>query len=135
VIKSYRDLAIWKRSMDLALECYRVTGEFPSSEVYGLTAQIRRAAASIPANIAEGRGRRTTRDFLRFLGIAHGSLLELETHVILAQRLGYCASTVAVPILRETGELGRMLNGMHRTLSERMRRRDDSRQPCPQPEP
>lgn len=78
-IQSYRDLDVWKKSVALVTDVYQATALFPKEEVYGLTSQIRRSAVSIPSNIAEGRGKRGTRDFVRFLNIAYGSLCELET--------------------------------------------------------
>ncbi|CAN5307904.1 four helix bundle protein [soil metagenome] len=116
-IRSYRDLEVWQKAMDLAVECYRVTAGLPKSEMYGLTSQIRRAAASVAANIAEGRGRRSTRDFRRFLDIAYGSLLEAETHAILAHRLGYIEKDALNGILDSSAEIGRMLNG-HANLAQ-----------------
>jgi len=82
-------LQVWQRSVDLALECYKLSGELPREEKFALTSQIRRAATSVPSNIAEGYGRWNARDFARFLAIASGSLRELETHLIIANRLGY----------------------------------------------
>lgn len=85
---SYRDLRVWQQGMELAVQVYRATEHFPNYELYGLTGQIRRAAISIPSNIAEGKGRRTDRDFSNFLFHARGSLHELETQVLPAQHLG-----------------------------------------------
>ena len=90
---SYRDLRVWQGGMELAEACYRLTSTFPPSELYGLTSQIRRSASSIPANIAEGYGRRGRGDYVRFVGIAQGSLMELETHLLLSQRLGFGTTT------------------------------------------
>jgi four helix bundle protein len=87
-INSYRDLRVWQDAMSLAEACYRLTREFPRDELFGLTSQIRRSAASIPANIAEGHGRESTGSFVQSLRIAQGSLKELETHLILAERIG-----------------------------------------------
>src|SRR6187200_2383107 len=86
-IRSYKDLDVWQKSMALAEGCYRVTSQFPRDEIYGMTAQMRRAAVSIPANIAEGYGRDQTGPFIQFLRIAQGSARELETHLILAERI------------------------------------------------
>jgi four helix bundle protein len=86
--KHYRELEVWQLAMDLATECYQVTKLFPKEELFGMTSQIRRAAASIPANIAEGQGRESTKEFLNFLSISWGSLMELETHLLLCQRVG-----------------------------------------------
>ena len=115
-VKGYFELNVWQMAMDLAVACYRVTATFPSEELYGLTSQIRRAAASVPANVAEGQGRRTTGDFLRFLAIAYGSLMELETHLRLGARLGYLDDICEARLLRRTEEVGRMLNGLANAL-------------------
>ena len=88
-LSSYRDLTVWQKSIVLATTIYGATRGFPAEERFGLTSQIRRSATSIPANIAEGQARRTTGEFLQSLGIARGSLAELETHLILSERLGY----------------------------------------------
>jgi four helix bundle protein len=86
---SFQDLRVWQRSMELVTAIYKVTQQFPRDEIYSLTSQIRRAAISIPSNIAEGHGRGTTREFAMFLRNANGSLKELETQLILAQNLGF----------------------------------------------
>jgi four helix bundle protein len=91
-INSYRDLRVWQDSMALAEACYRLTRGFPKDEMFGLTSQIRRSATSIPANIAEGHGRENTRSFIQFLRIAQGSVKELETHLLIAQRTGISPS-------------------------------------------
>ena len=88
-IQSHRDLKVWQKSMDLVVECYRQTDQFPKSELYGLTSQIRRAAVSISSNIAEGKGRRSTGSYLYSLNISYGSLLEVETQIEIAARLNY----------------------------------------------
>jgi len=88
-LKSYKDLEVWKASMDLVVESYKVTSTFPSSEKFGLINQIRRCAVSIPSNIAEGAGRRNTREFIQFLYVSNGSLSELETQYEIAYRLNY----------------------------------------------
>jgi four helix bundle protein len=119
MIRGYRDLLVWQKGMDLAEACYRVTGSFPGSERYGLTLQLRKAAGSVPANIAEGRGRRTTGEFIRFLDISYGSLTELETHILLAERLGYCDPPAATRLLEQSEEIGRMLNGLILSLRKR----------------
>ncbi|MEX2583030.1 MAG: four helix bundle protein [Gemmatimonadota bacterium] len=133
MITSYRDLEVWQKAMDLAEECYHATGGFPKEEIYGLTSQIRRAATSVAANIAEGRGRRSTRDFLRFLGIAYGSLLELETHVLLAERLDLCDAKIAESLLDRSGEVGRMLNGLRSSLATKVRSRAEHSSPTTHP--
>ncbi len=88
-VRSYRDLVAWQKSMALVTDVYRCTRGFPTSEIYGLTAQLRRAAVSVPSNIAEGQGRSSTGEFRQFLGHARGSLLEVETQILIAQNLGY----------------------------------------------
>ena len=88
-IRSYRDLEVWQKGMDLAAECYRITEGFPGHERYGLASQLQRAAASVPANIAEGQARQHTKEFLQFLSVASGSLAEVETYLLLAVRLNY----------------------------------------------
>ena len=111
-VQSYRDLALWQRGVGLAEVCSRVTAEFPKDEIYGMTAQIRRAATSIPANIAEGHGRESTGSFVQFLRMAQGSLKELETHLLVAQRVGQTVE----PLLVECDEIGRMLRALIRSL-------------------
>jgi four helix bundle protein len=86
---TYRELIVWQKAINLVEAVYRATKHFPQTELYGLTRQIRRAAVSIPSNIAEGQGRNTTKDFLHFLAVANGSLMELETQIIIARRLNY----------------------------------------------
>lgn len=119
-IRSYRDLEVWKRSMDLVTSCYALSDGLPSSETYGLRSQIRRAAVSIPANIAEGHGRDHLKDYLRHLSIANGSLKELETHLLITARLGYSKQDHIETLLRTTSEVGRMLSGLSRKLRERV---------------
>ena len=85
----YKDLDVWKLGIDLVVEIYQITARFPNDELFGLVSQMRRAAVSIPSNIAEGSGRRNTKEFIQFLYIAKGSLLELETHIEIARRLNY----------------------------------------------
>ena len=104
------DLDVWKFSMDLVEEIYRISGTFPSSEVYGLTSQIRRAAVSIPSNIAEGAARQGSKEFVQFLYIALGSLAEVETQILLAQRLHYLLDIHA--ILGMITKIKKMLNGL-----------------------
>jgi four helix bundle protein len=115
-IRGYQDLVVWQRSVDLALVIYRATESFPKREIYGLSAQLRRAAVSIPSNIAEGHGREHLGEYLHHLSIANGSLMELETQVIIAARRGLLTPETQSPILASCGEIGRMLAGLIRSL-------------------
>jgi four helix bundle protein len=126
-LKSYRDLTAWQMAMDLVVSVYEMTREFPENERYGLTNQLRRAAVSIPSNVAEGQGRSTSRDFLHFLSVAYGSLQEVETQLILAQRLGFASEQKIDSILAQCGEVGRLTNGLRRSL--RKSAPTDHRQP------
>ena len=116
---SYRDLEVWQKSMDLVVECYQVTKEFPKSELYGLISQLQRAAVSIPANIAEGRERQHKKEFIQHISIAYASLAELETHIQIAERLNYLDTNTTKQILEKTSEVGRMLNGLRNSLSKK----------------
>ena len=118
-ISSYRDLKVWDKAMDLVTACYTITRGFPKEERYGLTSQLQRAAVSIPANIAEGHARQHRAEYVQHLSIARGSLAELETHVQIADRLGYLSSDRTGPILGQCAEVGRMLNGLVRSLRQR----------------
>ncbi len=115
-VRSYRDLIAWQKAIDLVVEIYRTTHGFPKEETYGLTAQLRRAAVSIPSNIAEGQGRGSTGEFKLFLGHALGSLFEVETQITIAQKLEYITSEQAVKLLARTSELGKILNGLVASL-------------------
>lgn len=105
--------------MDLAVQCYHVTQRFPKHETYGLSAQLRRAAVSVPANIAEGRSRQHTKEFLHHLSIAYGSLAELETHIEIAQRLGYVEKVEAQKLLTSCASVGRMIHGLQKSLQRK----------------
>ena len=119
-IKSYRDLEVWQKAMDLVVECYKIAERFPKTEVYGLTSQLRRAAISVPANIAEGQGRSHTREFLNHLSIAYGSLMEVETHLQIAARLHYLDDSSIQSLLEKSAEIGRMLNGLIQSLNRKL---------------
>jgi four helix bundle protein len=119
-VRTYRDLRVWQKSMDLVEASYKLAKPLPAQETYGLISQIKRAAVSIPANIAEGHGRKRTGDFLHHLSIAHGSLMELETHFFIAQRLAYVQMANIEPLLRRTNELSRMLSGLVQKLREKI---------------
>ncbi len=109
---SYRDLIAWQKAMDFVAEIYATTKLFPKDELYGLTNQLRRAAVSVPSNIAEGQGRLSPGEFRQFLGTARGSLLESETQVMIASRLGYISGEQASCLLNRSAEVGRVLNGL-----------------------
>jgi four helix bundle protein len=115
-IQSYRDLKVWQEGLDLAEACYVLTRPFPRDEAFGMTSQIRRAAASVPANIAEGHGRETRGEFIKALRIAQGSLKELETHLILARRLSMGAVDEVDAALLRADRLGRMIRSLLRSL-------------------
>ncbi len=115
-MKSYRDLEVWKRAMDMVVAVYGVTGEFPAQEKYGLASQTQRAAVSVPANIAEGYARLHRGDYVHHLSMARGSLAELETHITLAVRLEYVPREKAVEIWNTTQEVGKMLTGLISSL-------------------
>ena len=106
--------------MNLVVTCYEVTENFPKSEMYGLAIQLQRAAVSVPANIAEGQGRNHTKEFINHLSIAYGSLMEVETHLQIAARLGYLKEVHLRESLLQTNEIGRMLNGLMQALSRRL---------------
>jgi four helix bundle protein len=114
----YRELFAWQKAMDLVVDVYRLTRSFPREELYGLTNQVRRAAVSIPSNIAEGQGRGIGQAFAHHLRIANGSLQELETQVLIAERLGYTGEGVVGPLMDKSAEVGRVIGGLLRSLSE-----------------
>jgi len=116
-IRGYRDLLVWQRAMTIAEATYRLTKAFPREEQFALTSQSRRAAASVAANIAEGYGRGTRPAYASFVRIAQGSLKELETHLILAERVHICPPGSTDPILADSDELGRMLRALLIKLS------------------
>ncbi|MEB3150179.1 MAG: four helix bundle protein [Sphaerospermopsis sp.] len=102
---SYREQFIWQRGIQLAINCYRLTEQFPKSELYGLTSQIRRSAVSVPSNIAEGYGRRTKNEYVQFLHIALGSLRELDTQLIISKEVGLASPEIFAPVLEEVDRL------------------------------
>ncbi|HEX5481579.1 MAG TPA: four helix bundle protein [Terriglobia bacterium] len=116
--ESHRDLIVWQKAMDLTIEIYRLAARFPRDETYRLVNQITRAAASVPANIAEGRGRGGRKDFANFLAIAKGSLMETETFLILTIRLGYVDQKEADSALDLITEISKMLTRLRRRLLE-----------------
>ena len=121
-IQSFRDLEVWKVAMDLAAECYKVTKTFPKDELFGMTSQIRRAAASIPANIAEGQGRDHTKEFLNFLSIARGSHMEVQTHLLLAQRVGLLNEADLQALLTLCERISQMISRLRQALEKKVTR-------------
>jgi four helix bundle protein len=115
-IRSYRDLIVWQRGMDLIVLSYKIAKRLPSFEKFGLASQIRRAAVSIPANIAEGHGRQHRAEYVHHLSFANGSLMELETELVAATRLDYVAGSDIQPALQTAAEVGRMLASLIRKL-------------------
>lgn len=115
---SYRDLRVWQLAMELVSSVYEKTRDFPKHEVYGLTSQMKRAAISIPSNIAEGKGRSSDRDRAHFLCHARGSLLELETQILIAQQLEYLPGSDAESLISNSAQLGRMLNALIQSLQD-----------------
>ena len=120
-IRSYRDLIVWQEGMGLAGDCYRLTGGFPKSEIYGMTAQIRRAAASVPANIAKGNGRENTGSYIQFLRISQGSLKELETHLLLSVDVGLVTVESVEVALARCERVGKLLRALIRALQQKER--------------
>lgn len=119
-IKGYRDLEVWQKAMDLVVVCYEMTKKFPKNELYGLASQLQRAAVSVPANIAEGRQRQHSKEFIQHLSIANGSLAEMETHILIAGRLNYIEDDQVDQILQKSAEVGRMLNGLRRSIEKKL---------------
>jgi four helix bundle protein len=120
-IRSYRDLIVWQSGMRLAEGVYRASSQFPRSELFGLRVQIQRCAVSIPSNIAEGHARESTREFLRFLSIATGSAAELQTQIVLANRLGYIDTPGTEGLLEQAGQVMKMLHGLRNSLRKRLK--------------
>lgn len=116
--QSYRQLVAWQKAMEFVTEIYRATQTFPRDEIYGLTSQLRRAAISVPSNIAEGQARYSRREFNRFLMVARGSLAEIETQITIATSLDYLTSATTRLLLSKTAELGRILNGLIASTKE-----------------
>ena len=119
-VQSYRQLIVWQKAISLAKQCYQVTRSFPKEELFGLTSQIRRASASVPANIAEGQGRSHTKEYLNHLSIARGSLFEVETHLILSQEVGLLSKENLAELLMLSDEIGRMLSGLRKSLEAKL---------------
>jgi len=119
-VQSYRQLIAWQKAMELVTQIYYLTNKFPKEELYGLIGQIRRAAVSIPSNIAEGQGRDSTKEFLHHLSIAYGSLMEVETQILIAENLSYLTAEESKITLEKTAETGRLINGLSRSLKTKI---------------
>jgi four helix bundle protein len=115
-IRSHRDLIAWQKAIQLVKRCYRISSQFPPDERFGLTQQLRRAAISVPSNIAEGKGRGTPAEFQRFLGIACGSLTELDTQFVIACELGFIKESALNEIEADIQEVGRIITGLRKSL-------------------
>src|ERR1044071_4088526 len=115
-VRNYSELIAWQKAMELVELVYESTRRFPGDELYGLTNQLRRAAVSIPSNIAEGQGRKSTNEFLRYLSMAHGSLREVETQLLIATRLGYLQKAESGNLMGIAAEVGRLINGLINSL-------------------
>ena len=137
MIESYRDLEVWQRAMQLAEATYRFCELLPQQERYGLCAQLQRAAVSIPSNLAEGHARASTRDYLRFVSIAQGSLAELETQLVLAGRLHGISEETLNDRLEEADQLGRKLRGLQKSLNTKVAAtgKYSPQPPVPSPQP
>ena len=124
--QSYRDLVVWQKAMLLVTDVYRMTEKFPKSEMFGLSSQLKRAVVSVPSNIAEGQGRDSVKEFLHHLSIAYGSLTETETQIQIAANLNFIPQSEADGLTNKCGEVGRLLNGLLRSL----RKQTDNRLPA-----
>lgn len=110
--QSYRDLIAWQKAIDFVMDVYHATRSFPRDEIYGLAAQLRRTAVLVPGNIAEGQARYSPAEFHHYLGRARGSLVEVETQVVIAEKLGYLSPDESQQLLQKAAELGRVMNGL-----------------------
>lgn len=114
--KPHHRLDVWKKSIKFVEQIYKITSEFPSEEKYGLTSQMRRAAVSMPSNIAEGAGRGSSKEFIYFLNISQGSAAELETQIIISKSLRFISSQIEETLLKELDEISKMIVGLKRSL-------------------
>ena len=119
-MRPHEKLDVWNRAVELVISIYKNTKNFPPDEKYGLTSQIRRAAVSIPANIAEGSARQSTKEFLNFLSIAQGSSSELETELLIAQKLGYLSKEIYFELKNEAVDISRMMIGLLNHLKQKL---------------
>jgi four helix bundle protein len=119
MLKTYKELNVWQKAYEFCIEVFQLTITFPKEEIYGLISQIRRAAVSVPSNIAEGYGRKTTRGYIQSLYIAYGSNCELETQILLSTDLGYIKADKAENLQESIGDIERMLKGLIKSLEKR----------------
>ena len=133
MIRSYRDLKMWQAGMDLVEQIYGLTRQFPRYEIYGLSQQARRAALSVPSNIAEGHARQSTKEYLQHVSIALGSLAETETQLLAAVRLGYADAADAEPALVLAQSVGKMLRALQKSLRSHLSPAVRSLPPIPDP--
>ena len=119
MLKSYKELKVWQKAYNLCIEIYKITRTFPKEELYGLTSQMRRAAVSVPSNIAEGYGRKTTPEYLRYLYIAYGSSCELETQILLSGDLGLMKAEALNKLQADLGEVERMLKALIKAVENK----------------
>ena len=115
-VRKYSELIVWQKAMAMVAAVYKATRGFPKEELYGLASQVRRAAVSVPSNIAEGQGRKSTAEFLHHLSIAYGSLMEVETQLLIADNLDYLDEGTVERLLDHAGEVGRLINGLSNSL-------------------
>jgi four helix bundle protein len=118
-LRDYTELVAWQKAMDFVEAVYQASKTFPKDELFGLTSQVRRAAVSIPSNIAEGQSRRSSREFLQFLSIARGSLSEVETQLVISKRLNYLSREQLTDLQHKSAELGRVINGLTNAIQKR----------------
>jgi four helix bundle protein len=121
MVQSYRGLLAWQKAVEMVKSVYQATKQFPKDEMYGLTSQLRRAVVSVPSNIAEGQGRNSTKEFLHHLSIAYGSLMEVETQLIISGELDYITKNEVSQLLNKTAEVGRLINGLSKSLQHRIK--------------
>lgn len=119
-VNSYKDLLVWQKSIELTVSVYALTATFPKTEVFGLSSQVQRATVSVPSNIAEGHARDSTKEYLRFISIAIGSLAEVETQLTIAHKLQLINQETLGEQLEKTGEIGRMLRGLQKSLKAKL---------------
>ncbi|MCG8408551.1 MAG: four helix bundle protein [Phycisphaerales bacterium] len=131
MLKSHKELDVWQKAFELCKDIYRLSSRFPADERFGLIAQTRRCAVSVPSNIAEGYNRGATRDYIRFLWISNGSLAELDTQLLLASELGYAPSAECEPVFDNIARIERMLRAMIRSLEAKSTKSPSASSPIP----